>query len=446
MTLDYDGWIILIGILTAVACALPGTWLVVRGMGLMGDAISHAVLPGIAIGFMISGSREGGWMFAGAAISGVAAALLSQLVHRWGRVEHGAAMGLVFTAFFSLGLLLIVQTADTVDLDANCVLYGAIEMAPLDVVTVGGWPMDVVGLSATEVPRIVLPLAGMVLLNLLVIVVLYKELLLAAFDASLSSTQGFDARWLHYGVMALTAATCVACFEAVGSIITVALIVAPPATALLLSRRMSVVLLFSVIIGAAAAVLGHLSAITFPGWILGGQVDTSSAGMMAVLAAVLFVVAAMVAPQRGVVSKWIFRRRQTARIAVEDALGLLFRLQERAIAADEDVVTRLLHSDVRVGPRRAAGVLSMLRRESLAALSDGRWALTGRGNQEAMTLIRAHRLWETYLAGRSSIPSSHLHGAAERLEHVTSDGMMSALRDAVHDATEDPHGRRIPPV
>ena len=446
MTLDYDGWIILIGVLAAVACALPGAWLVVRGMGLMGDAISHAVLPGIAIGFMISGTRSGGWMFAGAAISGVAAALLSQVVHRWGRVEHGAAMGLVFTAFFSLGLLLIVQTADTVDLDVNCVLYGAIEMAPLDVVTIAGWPMEVIGITSMDVPRIVIPLTVMVLINLLVIVVLYKELLLSAFDASLSSTQGFDARWLHYGVMALTAATCVACFEAVGSIITVALIVAPPAAALLLSRRMSVVLLISVVIGGAAAVLGHLSAITLPGLILGRQVDTSSAGMMAVMAAVLFVIVAMVAPQRGVVSRWIFRRRQTARIAVEDALGLLFRLQERAITADAEAVTRLLHSDVRVGPRRAAGVLSKLRRKSLAALSDGRWVLTNRGNVEARTLVRAHRLWETYLAGRSSIPSSHLHGAAERLEHVTSEGMMTALSDAVDDATQDPHGRRIPPA
>ena len=105
MTLDYDGWIIVIGVLVAACCAIPGSWLVVRGMGMMGDAVSHAVLPGIAIGFLISGTRSSTWMFAGAAVSGVIAALATQWVHRWGRVERGAAMGLVFTSFFCIRLV-----------------------------------------------------------------------------------------------------------------------------------------------------------------------------------------------------------------------------------------------------------------------------------------------------------------------------------------------------
>jgi len=435
MTLEYDGWIILIGVLVAACCAIAGSWLVVRGMGMMGDAISHAVLPGIAFGFLLSGTRSGGWMFLGAAVSGALAAVMTQLVHRWGRVERGAAMGLVFTVFFSLGLLLIVQTADTVDLDPNCVLYGAIELAPLDTVSIGG----------VDVPRMVLPLGAVFVFNLLVTLVLYKELLATAFDAALSTSQGFDARWLHYGLMVLTAATCVACFEAVGSIITVALLVAPPAAALLLTRRMRWVIVWATVLGSVAAAMGHVAALTVPGWFLSDDLDTSSAGMMAVAAVAVFLVVVMVAPGRGVLARRWAARRDAMRIAIEDALGLLFRLEERSISTSRSDVEDLLRSDVRVGARLGA-VLGKLRRHALAVVEADTWRLTDRGRAEASTLVRAHRLWETYLAGHASIPSSHLHTAAERLEHVTDAEMAEGLQAEVGAARDDPHGRPIPPV
>ena len=128
-----DSWIVVVGCLAAVSCALLGNFLVLRKMSMMGDAISHAVLPGLAIAFLLTEVRSSLAMFAGAAIVGVLTAVFTQWVSRFGNVDRGASMGIVFTTLFAAGLLLIVQAADHVDLDASCVLYGAIELTPLDV-------------------------------------------------------------------------------------------------------------------------------------------------------------------------------------------------------------------------------------------------------------------------------------------------------------------------
>ncbi len=434
MTWDYDGWIIVIGILVAACCAIPGSWLVVRGMGMMGDAIAHAVLPGIALGFLLSGTRSSSWMFAGAAVSGVLAAVMTQWVHRFGRVERGAAMGLVFTSFFAFGILLMVQTANHVELDAHSVLYGAIELAPLDTETIAG----------VGVPRIILPLVMVLLLNVLVVVLFFKESLMTAFDPGLARAQGIRPQWMQYGLMVLTAATCVACFEAVGSIMTVTFLVAPAAAAMLLVRRMWSLLLWAISLGAVATTLGHLSAITVPSWFFGAGMETSTSGMMAVSAAAIFLIVAAVAPRRGMVARWWVARRDAARVALEDALGLLFRLEERGVSMALHEVEALWGSDVRIGPRLGR-VKVMLQRRMLAHVAVGQWHLTDQGRAEARHLVRAHRLWETYLAGHSSIPISHLHAAAERLEHVTDEAMAAQLRTEVGPAEADPHGRSIPP-
>jgi manganese/zinc/iron transport system permease protein len=133
-----DTWIVVAGALTAASCALLGCFLLVRRMSMMGDAISHSVLPGLAAAFLITGSRDSLPMLAGAVIVGLLTAGLTQGLSRFGDVEESAAMGVVFTSFFALGLVLIVRAADTVDLDPGCVLYGAIELSPLDTVSSRG--------------------------------------------------------------------------------------------------------------------------------------------------------------------------------------------------------------------------------------------------------------------------------------------------------------------
>ncbi len=279
--MSFDTWVVITGGLCAAACALPGCFLVLRRMSMMGDAISHAVLPGLAIGFLLTGTRAGLPMLAGAAVTGVLTAMFTQWITRFGNVDRGASMGIVFTTLFALGMILITRAADRVDLDPGCVLYGAIEMTPLDVVatlTVGGTEIDV--------PRAAVVLGGVLLFNLLVVLALYKELQISAFDPELATALGIRALTMHYILMAMTAITTVAAFEAVGSIMVIAMLIVPAATAWLLTDRLPVMLGLSAGLGVIAAGLGHVSAITLPTWF--GYEDTSTAGMMAVATGLLF--------------------------------------------------------------------------------------------------------------------------------------------------------------
>jgi len=291
-----DTWIVVVGALAAVACALLGNFLVLRKMSMMGDAISHAVLPGLAIAFLVTGARASLTMFIGAAIVGVLTAVFTQWISRFGKVDEGASMGIVFTSLFALGLLLIVQAADHVDLDPGCVLYGAIELTPLDVV----WRPELFGLQL-EVPRAALVLAAVTLLNLGFIIAFFKELRISSFDPELATTMGINSGLMHYLLMTLVAITTVAAFEAVGSIIVIAMLIVPAAAAHLWTDRLWLMVLLSAVLATASAVLGHLSALIVPGWF--GFVDTSTSGMMAVMAGLLFALTVLLAPRYGVLFK-----------------------------------------------------------------------------------------------------------------------------------------------
>ncbi len=298
-----DTWIVVIGALAAIACALPGNFLVLRRMSMMGDAISHAVLPGLALAFIITGSRTSVTMFVAAAVVGVLTAVFTQWVSRFGKVDRGASMGIVFTTLFAIGLILIVRAADHVDLDPGCVLYGAIELTPLDTV----WRPEWFGLSL-EVPRAALVLGAVCLFNLAFVLLFFKELRIASFDPELATTLGINANLMHYLLMTVVAITTVAAFEAVGSIIVIAMLIVPGATAHLLTDRLSVMLVWSVVLGLLTAFLGHLSAVLLPGW-LGmpkAMLDsTSTSGMMAVVSGILFGLALLFAPRHGVIARWL---------------------------------------------------------------------------------------------------------------------------------------------
>lgn len=293
---------ILAALFATVACALLGNFLVLRRQSLMGDAISHAVLPGIVLGFLVAGTRATWPIFAGATLAAVAAAVLIELVRRLARLESGAAMGVVFSVFFAGGVLLIEQAAaHSVDLDAECVLYGQLEdilwLAPT------GWASLLDPAVWAELPREVATLAAVTLVCALAVALFWKELKITSFDPELATTLGFPAGVFNTGLMLLVGMVAVAAFEAVGSILVIAMFICPAAAARLLTDRLAVQVWLSVAIAALCAVGGYVAAAFGPFW-LGGDSSLAASGMIAVATGLALAAAILLAPRHGVLARW----------------------------------------------------------------------------------------------------------------------------------------------
>lgn len=295
--------ILLVASLVAASCALVGTFLVLRKMALLGDAISHAVLPGIAIAFLVFHSMASWAMILGAAVLGVVTVFLVEILHRSGRLYEDASIGVVFPALFAAGVILISKFMAGVHLDLECVLYGEIAWVNFDVVTIGGTP---VGPKALWVTGFVF------LLDLALVLVFYKELKLSSFDPLLGASLGFSPVLLHYLLMSAVSVTVVGSFESVGAILVVAMLVVPPAAAYLLTDRLWAVLALAVGIGVASALSGYAVA---------RVLDASIAGGMACAAGGFFVLAFVVSPSHGILTR--MRRHHELRQAMAAQLLLL---------------------------------------------------------------------------------------------------------------------------
>jgi manganese/zinc/iron transport system permease protein len=251
-TPEVDGWIVAIGALASVACAVPGALLVARRQSMAADGIAHAVLPGIAAAFLLSGTRDVAWMAGGAAAAAAAMAAGSAILERRLRVERDAALGIAYTVLFALGLVLVVRAADSVDVDPSCVLFGAIELAPL----------DRAGFAGAELPRAALAAGAVACLNALVAAVAWRPILASSFDRGFAGAAGARPVACDALVGAMATATCVACFEALGSVIVVGMLVVPACAARLVTARLGAMVAFAAAFGGVAAAAGHVAACT----------------------------------------------------------------------------------------------------------------------------------------------------------------------------------------
>ncbi len=450
---EIDGWMIVTGALCAAAAALLGNFLVLRRMSLLGDAISHAVLPGLAGAFILTGQRQGVAMFVGAAAVGVLTVLLTEIARQYGRVDEGASIGVVFTALFAIGLILInLGAAKSVDLDASCVLYGSLELAVTDRVSLFG----------LEVPRAVVTLTIVLLLNAIFVFGLYRPLKVCTFDPQLAAAQGLRVSVFHYALAAFVAVTAVASFESVGNILVVAMFVVPPVTAWLLTDRLMPMIILSVVAGVAAAVLGHLAAFTVPIW-LGGLLSgalgcinmfrespldvpalgrSNTAGMMAVMAGGLLFLTALLAPRKGILSRGVRSLRVALQILSEDVLAAIYRVESQESGG---VSSSVIRGNLLVSTLRARLVVLWLKWHGLITENQQHLSLTDTGRRQAQNVVRSHRLWEQYLASEAGVTDREMHQGAERFEHFTDRELRERLNAETHAPNVDPHGQPIPP-
>ena len=285
-------YIILTASLFSISCGLLGCFLILRKMAMVGDAISHAVLPGIVIAFMFTGQLDSFALVLGAGLFGILTAFLIEYFHRKGRVQADAAIGVTFTWLFALGVILISLFTGQVDIDEECVLYGEIAYVPIDLwITEGG---QVLGPRAPYIAGITL------LVNLLFIRLGFKQLYLTTFDPAFAATIGLSVSLWHYLLMGAVSMTTVAAFDSVGAILVVALLVAPPATAYLLTEKFQQMLAITVVIAILVSIAGYYLAVAL---------DGSIAGAMVSVAGVFFGISFLFSPVGGVVVKWYRRRR-----------------------------------------------------------------------------------------------------------------------------------------
>jgi ABC-type Mn2+/Zn2+ transport system permease subunit len=413
--LAMHAWALATAAVTAAACGLVGTLLVVRRMSLIGDAIAHAVLPGIVIAVLAGGRPGGPLVFAAAVAAALVTVWLTQALRSRVGLAEDAGAGLVFTTMFALGVALVSAVGRGAHIDAACVLQGDLTFVPFDTVAVAG----------VELPRAFLT-GGLVLVLLAVAAwATWKLQVFTAFDAAAARAAGVPVAAVTAGLLAATAVATVASFEAVGAVLVVALLVAPAAAAELLVRRLHHVAIVAVCIAVTGAVIGYLVA-----W----RWNVNAAGAIAVVLGVEYALAACLAPEDGIMARLRGRLGLAWRVACEDRLAALWRAEESGTDGGpppRTVLDRLAAASLRIGgrvDRRAGG-----------------WRLTPRGRREAETIVRSHRLWEAWLGRHAELPLDHLHPPAEWVEHHLGSGLRRRIEQELGHGGGDPHGRDIPP-
>jgi len=368
---SFDLEIQLLAVVVSVACALLGVFLVLRRLSLMSDAISHSILLGIVLAFFVVQDLTSPLLIGAAALTGVLTVALVEGLHRTGLVREDAAIALVFPALFSVAVILISRYAGNVHLDLDAVLLGEIAFAPFRRFTLKRRDLG---------PKSLWIMGGILLVNLGAILTFYKELKLSTFDAGLAATLGFSPVLLQYGFMSLVSVTVVGAFDSVGSILVVALMIAPPAAASLLVERLGSLLLLSAALAALSALAGF--------WLAHG-LDVSIAGSMALVAGVVFILALLLSPRRGVVAA--LRRRARQRLDFAGRLLTIHLLHhEGGIREVEE--NRMDHLAEHLGwsPDFSRRVVRSAQREGLVQRGEGgRLRLTPLGREAAR-----HRMLE----------------------------------------------------
>lgn len=361
----------LIAALVAVACAIPGTFLVLRKMAMISDAISHSILPGIVIGFFITQDLNSPLLILLAAVTGVVTVVMVEFIQKTGLVKEDTAIGLVFPALFSIGVILIAKNANDVHLDIDAILLGELAFAPFDRLMLGEIDLG---------PKSLWVIGSILLITLSLLFLFFKELKISTFDTGLAATLGFSPLILHYGLMTVSSVTVVGAFDAVGAILVVALMIAPAAAAYLLTNDLKRMLVLSCFFGVFSAIVGY--------WVA-NYLDASIAGSMSTVLGLVFLLVYLFAPQRGVISVLYKEKKQRIEVSL---LVFLLHLQNHQELEERHV--NHLEEHINWQKIQAKTVLDLALKNNLIQISDSIVSLTDKGEEfteEALKFITTNK-------------------------------------------------------
>jgi len=360
--------ILLTGVLCAVACSLLGSFLILRRMAMMTDAISHAILPGLVAGYFLASGPN----LMAAMVIGPGAAILTvtlvEALQRTRRLDGGAAMGIVFPAMFALGTVLVSRFFSDVHLDTDAILYGNIEFSFFERLFVGDRDLG---------PQSLWVMSILLVINVAFLALFYKELKLTTFDPGLAAALGFSPLLVHYGLMLVLSITTVGAFTAVGAILVVALVIVPAATAYLLTERLVEMIAYSAMIGALAAVFGYWLAI---------EMDGSVSGAIVTMTGVFFLLALLFSPSSGLVAKWRRNRQNRQRFAV-DLLIVHLLTHERTDAEARESTVGHVSAALHWSPGHASDTIDRAAGRGWIDRTDGHLLLTDMGRASAQHLV-----------------------------------------------------------
>lgn len=348
----------LIAAVVAIACAIPGVFLVLRKMALISDAISHSILPGIVIGFFLTEDLNSPWLILLAAVTGVITVILVEAIQKTGLVKEDTAIGLVFPALFSIGVILIAKNANDIHLDVDAVLLGELAFAPFDRLVVAG----------TDIGPKSLWVMGVILsITIGLLIAFFKELKVSTFDAGLSSALGFSPVVLHYGLMSISSVTVVGAFDAVGAVLVVALMIAPAAAAYLLTSDLKKMLGLSVFFGVSSAIAGY--------WVA-HLLDASISGSMTTVLGVVFLIVYLFAPSKGLIAVMYRQRQQRVEVSL---ITFLLHLNNHIEESERHI--NHLNEHINWQRVRSQSVLDLAHKNNMITITNHIVALTPKGKE-----------------------------------------------------------------
>ncbi|MBE2255733.1 MAG: metal ABC transporter permease [Ignavibacteria bacterium] len=392
-----------------VSCGLIGTYIMLRRMSLIGDALAHSVLPGVVIAFIVSGKSEIA-LFIGALIAGVVSSVLISFVQRNSKIKEDTSIGIIFTGAFALGILLVSQLKQ-VHIDLSSYLFG-----------------DVLGVSNGDII-----LSGIItLLIILSVILFYKQLLVTSFDPVMAKIIGISTGAVHYFLMTLLSMSIVSGLQSVGVILIIAMLITPPATAFLLTDKLKNLLIISSLTGVISAIAGLYFSYYF---------NWTSGASIVLVAVFFFALAFLFSPKEGIVMKYLKRLRTQKINSSEDVVRLVYKFGEIKSANE---LKNILVAETGISPVKVNGILTELIKKGCVIRTNGHIELTEKGKEMAVKLIRSHRLWETYITEKNIVNEENIHEDAHKYEHLLNDDLVEELDKELGHPEKDPHGSPIP--